>query len=119
MDLIEARAFIEAVPWKSAKSTEDVAPHQYATIRAVGDDERFWAFVGLIKTRGRKEQWTPPAEWVRRWGGKPMTNRYLYVGEFAYFFTWPRNSIPMINREATSVQEATPTRRPLPEQRTF
>ena len=34
-----------------------------------------------------------------------MRNRYLYVGEFAYWFTWPRGRVPMLNREHVSVQE--------------
>jgi hypothetical protein len=62
-----------------------------------------------IKDLGRLEEWTPPDEWVRRWRGRPMRNRYLYVGEYAYWFTRPR--VPMLNRERVSVQQATPTRR--------
>ncbi|CAN5155097.1 hypothetical protein BH24ACT23_BH24ACT23_10180 [soil metagenome] len=43
-----------------------------------------------------------------------MRNRYLYVGEFAYWFTWPRGRVPMLNREHVSVQETTPTREVVP-----
>ena len=37
-----------------------------------------------------------------------MTNRYLYIGDYAYWFTWPRKSVPMLNREHVAVQEKTP-----------
>ncbi len=40
-------------------------------------DEEFWFFVRAIKDLGRLEEWTPPDEWVRRLGGRPMGNRYL------------------------------------------
>ncbi len=110
----EVEAFIERAAWQSARSTEDVAPHQYIVKGWDRDDiseQEFWAFAELIKATGREEVWTPPGEWVRRWGGRPMKNRYLYVGEYAYWFTWPRDSVPMLNREHVSVQEKTPTRR--------
>jgi hypothetical protein len=110
----EVEAFIERAAWRSAKSTADVAPHQYIVKGWDRDDiseQEFWAFVELIKGTGRKELWTPPEEWVQRWGGRPMKNRYLYVGDYAYWFTWPCNSVPMLNREHVSVQEKTPTRR--------
>ena len=38
-----------------------------------------------------------------------MRNRYLYIGEYAYWFTGPR--VPMLNREHVSVQQAMPSRR--------
>jgi hypothetical protein len=107
----EAEDFISRAAWTSAKSTEDVAPHQYVVRgwdRGDVTEEEFWRMVELIKTEGRLELWTPPEEWVRRWGGKPMKNRYLYVREFAYWFTWPR--VPMLNREHVSVQERGRTR---------
>ena len=110
----EAPAFIERAAWTSAKSTEDVAPHQYVVKGWDRDDitdDEFWGFVALVKSNGRKEEWTPPAEWVNRWGGRPMTNNYLYIGEYAYWFTFPRGRVPMLNREHVSVQEETPTRR--------
>lgn len=103
---------IRRAHWQSAKSTEDIAPHQYVVIGSNKDDltdEEFWFFVRTITDLGRLEEWTPPDEWVRRWGGRPMRNRYLYVGEHAYWFTRPR--VAMLNREHVSVQEATPTRR--------
>lgn len=105
--------FIERAAWTSAKSTEDVAPHQYIVKGWDRDDitdDEFWAFVARVRSQGRKEEWTPPAEWVRRWGGKPMVNSYLYVGEHAYWFTWPRGRVPMLNREHVSVQGRAPTR---------
>ena len=116
----EAKDVIRRAAWTSAKSTEDVAPHQYVVNGWDRDDiteDEFWGLVATIKAFGRVEEWTPPEEWVRRWGGRPMTNRYLYMGDYAYWFTWPRKSVPMLNREHISVQEQTPTRRVLGEQR--
>lgn len=110
----KAESLIKRAAWQSAKSTEDIAPHEYIVRgwdRDEISDQEFWAFVELIRTEGREEIWTPPAEWVRRWGGRPMRNHYLYVGDYAYWFTWPRDSVPMLNREHVSVQERTPTRR--------
>lgn len=110
---------IARAAWTSAKSTEDVAPHQYVVRGWDRDDvtePEFWRLVDLIKIEGRREVWTPPVEWVRRWGGRPMTNHYLYAGDYAYWFTWPRGRVPMLNREHVSVQEKTPTRRVVPEQ---
>jgi hypothetical protein len=110
----EIHDLIRRAHWQSAKSTEDVAPHQYVVLDWNKDDlseKEFWFFVRTIKDLGRLEEWTPPEEWVRRWGGRPMRNRYLYVGEHAYWFTHPRKSVPMLNREHGSVQAATPTRR--------
>jgi hypothetical protein len=40
-------------------------------------------------------------------------------GEYAYWFTWPRKSVPMLNREHVSVQRETPTRCLVPDQQTF
>ena len=117
---------IARAAWTSAKSTEDVAPHQYVACDWDRDDVtegEFWQLVALIKSEGRLEEWTPPEEWVRRWGGRPMTNRYLYVdlpeGRFALWFTHPRGRVPMLNREHVLVQEATPTRRVIGEQTSF
>lgn len=114
----EAEDFISRAAWTSAKSTEDVAPHQYVVRGWDRDDvteEEFWRMAELIKTQGRLELWTPPEEWIRRWGGKPMKNRYLYLGEFAYWFTWPSGAVPMLNREHISVQERDRTRTVLDE----
>ena len=114
--LAEVEDVIQRAAWTSAKSTEDVAPHQYVVRGWDRDDvteEEFWRFAEMIKTQGQLEEWTPPEEWVRRWGGRPMRNRYLYVGEFAYWFTWPRGRVPMLNREHVSVQERDKTRRPV------
>ena len=102
---------IDRAYWQSCKSTNDYAPHQYVVKGWQKDDlteEEFWEFARIVKALGRIEEWTPPAEWV---GGRVMTNRYLYVGEFAYWFTWPRKSVPMLNREHVSVQQESPTRR--------
>ena len=109
-DAVErGRDFIARAHWQSAKSTEDVAPHQYVVLGWDRDDitdAEFWSFASLIKAEGRLEEWTPPPEWVRRWGGKPMTNRYLYIGDFAYWFTWPKRSVPMLNRERQRPEHA-------------
>lgn len=115
----EVQSFIDRAAWTFAKSTADVAPHEYVVKGWDRDDiteKEFWQFAELIKTTGRKEIWTPPAEWVCRWGGRPMTNRYLYLGDHAYWFTWPRQSAPMLNREHVSVQQETPTRQPVVEE---
>ncbi len=44
-----------------------------------------------------------------------MKNRYLYVeleGEtYALWYTHPKRSVPMLNREQVSIQRDTPTRR--------
>ena len=115
LTLEEAEDFIRGATWKSAQSTEDVAPHQYV-VQKRGQrrddftEEEFWRMVELIKTEGRLELWTPPEEWVQRWGGKPMKNQYLYIGEFAYWFTCPYGAVPMLNREHVAVQEQNPTR---------
>jgi hypothetical protein len=111
----EAEDFIRRAAWKSAKSTQDMAPHQYV-VQKRGErrddftEEEFWRMAELIKVKGRRELWTPPEEWVRRWGGKPMKNRYLYLGEYAYWFTCPYGAVPMLNREHVSVQEQNSTR---------
>ena len=84
----EADDFIGRTAWRSAQSTEDVAPHQYV-VQKRGQrrddftEEDFWRMVELIKTEGHRELWTPPREWVRRWGGKPPVNRRLYVAVVA------------------------------------
>ena len=110
----EIRDVLARAAWRSAKSTEDIAPHQYVVIGWDRDDveeKEFWSVVNHIRAHGREEIWTPPAEWVRRWGGKPMKNTYWYPGDgYAYWFTWPRGRVPMLNREHVSVQEQSPTR---------
>jgi hypothetical protein len=112
----EIEAIIARAHWQSARSTEDVAPHQYV-VKGWDKDEltedEFWRLANWIRTEGRLEEWTPPAEWVRRWGGRPMTNRYVHIGNYAYWFTWPKGRAPMLNREHVSVQQAKPTRRPV------
>src|SRR5690554_853279 len=110
----EIREVIQRAAWRSAKCTEDIAPHQYVVRGWDRDDvteEEFWDVVNYIRTHGREEIWTPPAEWQRRWGGRPMKNTYWYPSDgYAYWFTWPRGSVPMLNREHVSVQEQGPTR---------
>src|SRR4051794_37896311 len=121
MTVDEARAFIRRAAWTSAKSTEDVGTAPVSGHTAIEPQRqrlggRVLRFVNLIKTEGRVEEWTPPAEWVRRWGGRPMTNRYWHPGDGYAWFTWPRKSVPMLNREHISVQEQDRTRRPVAEQ---
>ena len=61
----EAEDFISRAAWTSAKSVEDVAPHQYV-VQKRGQrrddftEEEFWRFKALIKAEGRAELWTPP-----------------------------------------------------------
>jgi hypothetical protein len=108
----EVHDLIRRAHWQSAKSVEDVAPHQYVVIGWNKDDltdEEFWFFVRTIKEQGRLEEWTPPEGFYDSGNRRPMRNRYLYIGEHAYWFTRPR--VPMLNREHVSVQQATPTRR--------
>ena len=102
LTLAEAERVISRAHWQSARSTEDVAPHAYVVLGWAKDDlteREFWRFVALIQVEGRVELWTPPAEWVRRWGGKPMRGRYLYIGNHAHWFSRGRGGTPMLNRE--------------------
>jgi hypothetical protein len=114
----QVREIIWRAEWCSAKSVEDVAPHQYVVIGWDRDDVtdgEFWLVVRTIETLGRVEEWTPPEGFYDSGNRRPVTNRYLYVattdGLHAYWFTHPRNSVPMLNREHVSVQQQTPTRR--------
>jgi len=108
----EIHDLIRRAHWQSAKFTEDVAPHQYVVLGWNKDDlteEEFWCFVRTLKDLGQVEEWTPPEGFYDTGRRHPMRNRYLYIGEHAYWFTRPR--VPMLNREHVSVQHATPTRR--------
>ena len=110
----EIHDLIRRADWQAAKSVEDVAPHQYVVIGWNKDDlsdEEFWLFVQTIKDLGRVEEWTPPEGFYDSGNRRPMRNRYLYVGEYAYWYTHPRRAVPMLNREHVSVQQATPSRR--------
>ena len=121
----EAEDLINRAEWRSAKaalrsgkSIDDVAPHQYV-VQKRGQrrddfaEEEFWQMVELIKAEGRLERWTPPEGWE----GRPQRNRYLYLGEYAYWFTMPYGAVPMLNREHVSVQERDGTRTVLDEGR--
>ena len=107
----QAADFIRRAEWRSAKSVEDVAPHQYV-VQKRGQrrddftEEEFWRMVERIKTEGRRERFTPPPDFNVR----PQTNRYLYVGKYAYWFTMPFGAVPMLNREHVSVQKRDHTR---------
>jgi hypothetical protein len=112
----EIHDLIRRAHWQTAKSLEHVPAgrHQYNVIGWTKDDlteEEFWFFAQTIKEVGREEEWTPPEGFYDdpRKQRRKMVNHYLYVGEYAYWFTRPR--VPMLNREHVSVQQATPTRR--------
>ena len=55
----EVHDLIRRAHWQSAKSVEDVAPHQYVVIGWNKDDltdDEFWFFVRTIKELGRLEE---------------------------------------------------------------
>ena len=111
----EAEDFIGRAAWTSAKSVEEIAPHQYVVQkrgqrRDDFSEEEFWRFEALIKAEGRQEIWTPPEGFYDSGNRRSQKNRYLYVGEYAYWFTMPYGAVPMLNREHVSVQEQNPTR---------
>jgi hypothetical protein len=112
--------------WQTAKSVEHVegGQHQYNVKGWDKDDlteDEFWLLVNVIKAHGRQEVWTAPAGFYDSGKRPSFKNTYLYPGDgFAYWFTWPRNAVPMLNREHVSVQEKAPTRRPFgPDQLSF
>lgn len=111
----EAEDFISCADWRSAKSVEKVAPHQYV-VQKRGQrrddftEEEFWRFNALIQAEGRWEIWTPPEGFYDSGNRRPQKNRYLYVSKYAYWFTMPFGAVPMLNREHVSVQEQNPTR---------
>lgn len=116
----EAQDIIRRGWWQSARSTEAIAPHEYVVLGWSKDDlseADFWLLANTIKRHGRAEVWTPPPEWVNRWGGRPMRNTYLYLGEgdqqYAYWLTRGRKA--MLNRERVAQQLVTPTRRVSPD----
>jgi hypothetical protein len=109
LDIIRCRAH-----WQNARSVEAVAPHQYVVKGWDKDDvteAEFWMVADAIRAHGRKEEWVPPEGFYDSGNRSPMTNGYLYVDEYAIWFTWPRGRVPMLNRENVSVQVANPTRR--------
>jgi hypothetical protein len=113
------QALIGRAHWQNARSVQAVAPHSYCVKGWDKDDlteHEFWLLVQIIKTHGRREEWVPPAGFYTSGSRRPMTNTYLYVSEpsgalYAYWFTFPRGRVPMLNREHVSVQQRTPTRR--------
>jgi hypothetical protein len=110
----EIHDLIRRAHWQTAKSLEHLPAgrHQYNVIGWKKDDltdEEFWFFVRTIKDLGRWEEWTPPEGFYDSGNRRPIRNHYLYVCDYAYWFTRPR--VPMLNREHVSVQRATPTRR--------
>jgi hypothetical protein len=106
---------LERMHWRSARTVEAVAPHQYNVKGWDRDDvteAEFWSVVDIVRAVGRVEEWTPPAGFYDSGNRRPMLNTYLYLGDHAYWFTQPRDRPAMLNRESVSVQLRSPTRRP-------
>ena len=108
------QALLSRCFWQAARSVEEVAPHQYC-VRGWSRDklpvEDFDSLVQVIKTHGRREQWTPPEDFYDSGSRRPHRNHYLYPGDgFAYWVSSSRDA-RMLNREHVSVQQADPTRR--------
>lgn len=112
---------IERADWRNARSVEHVPGGRHAYVVLPKDDEGregFWLLVKAIRALGRREVWRSPPGFYDHGRQIEMVGSYLYVRNgggdlFAYFFSHPRNAIPMCNREAVAVQLAHPTRRPL------
>jgi hypothetical protein len=111
----EVLGIIGRAHWQSARTVEAIAPHQYVVIGWDRDDvteAEFWKVVKTIESLGREEVWTAPEGFYDSGRRHSIKNRYLYPGDgFAYWFTHPRKSVPMLNREHVSVQQQAPTRR--------
>jgi hypothetical protein len=112
-------ALIRKAHWQSAKSVAEVAPHAYC-VKGWSKDQltehEFSLLAKVIKTHGRRETWVPPAGFYDSGNRRPQTNTYLYLSEpsgalYAYWFTFPRGRVAMLNRESVALQQATPTRR--------
>jgi hypothetical protein len=73
-------------------------------------EREFWQLADAILRHGRDEIWTAPAGFYDSGRRPQMRNTYLYVDGYAYWFTRPRNSVPMLNRELISFQETARTR---------
>ena len=93
--LTQARAFIESVPWRQVRGTPEGPlnkppdPHQYVILGWESvDTEQFWLFVDHIRGHGYRGRYTAP------YNGRTMTNRYLPIDEWCYWFIRPR----MLNR---------------------
>jgi hypothetical protein len=109
---------IRRAHWQSARSVAHVpgGKHAYVVMGWNKDDVtegEFFLAVSAIRTYGRREVWTPPVGFYDSGNRRPMTNTYLYLGEFAYWYTKPSEGPHMLNRESVAVQLATPTRRVL------
>jgi hypothetical protein len=98
----EARAFIEAVPWRAVKQraykesepgvTKEAPPdpHEYVVVQwEEVDNEAFWKFVRLIREFGYKGEYSPPYAPERK-----MVNDYLEIDGYVY---WSTNTL--INRQ--------------------
>lgn len=101
MNLEEARAFINSVPFVVAKSYEKTFPHWYTTRDRVQDDERFEAFLALIRERGKLKSF--------------HSKQYLYL-EIDSFEYWemgrPIKSVVVLNRAL--IDDSKPYRFPSP-----
>jgi hypothetical protein len=109
----EIHDLIRRAHWQSARSVAKVAPHQYVVIGWDKDEltsREFCALARLFKERGRLEEWTVPEGFYSDGIRRRMQNRYLYIGDYSYWFTEPRNGPPMLNREHVSVQMRSATR---------
>jgi hypothetical protein len=98
MSLRQAEAFIAAVPWRQVRQVIDPTtpvqkppdPHQYVILgwrEVPGRD--FERFVALIRAEGYRGRYAPPYD-----PGRVMTNRYLQLGDWVYWFIHPN----MLNR---------------------
>ena len=87
---------IARMHWQRAKSVEKVAPHQYNVLGWSKDDVSnagCWQVVDTIREHGCVEEWTPPEGVYSAGNRRPMTNRYPYLGDHAYWYSKPRNSV--------------------------
>jgi hypothetical protein len=104
---------IERMHWQNARSVERVARHSYRVAGWDRDDvteTEFWRVVDVVRAVGRIEVWTAPAGFYDSGRRPQLTNRYMYVPPFAYWYTTARSATHMLNREHVDVQLRSPTR---------
>ena len=102
----EAREWIEQLPWRAVQQVpvgetgKCPDPHEYVILgwREV-DRCEFGRFVNLIRAEGYRGRYTPPYR-----PDAVMTNDYLQVGEWIYWFIYPR----MLNRQHAEHRQHTP-----------
>ena len=111
---------IRRAHWQTARSVDHVpgGAHAYVVEGWAKDDltvEEFWLVVGAIRAHGREEIWKAPERFYDSGKRPEFENLYLYVdvgnGLHAYWHTFPRGRVPMLNRELVSYQIEHPTRR--------